>query len=102
MELHLHSHMLLWHAQGQLHIFYVALVNRTLISFTTTNTFVMDLVRLLIEKSVNADSMNLFFPGHVKVCVSEMPVASCDNGVEFATSEKGNYENTKMTQGILL
>jgi hypothetical protein len=37
--------------------------------------------------------MNLLFPGDVKVCVSEVPVASCDNGVEFATSEKGKYEN---------
>jgi hypothetical protein len=30
-----------------------------------------------------------------------MPVASCDNRVEFATSEKGKYENMKMIQGIV-
>ena len=36
--------------------------------------------------------MNLFFAGDVKAYVSEMPVASCDNRVEFATSEKGKYE----------
>jgi len=60
------------------------------------------MVRLFIEKSVNADSMNLFFAGDVKAYVSEMPVASCDNRVEFATSEKGKYENLKMIQSILL
>ena len=60
------------------------------------------MVRLFIDKSVNDDSMNLFFAGDVKACVSEMPVASCDNRVEFATSEKGKYENLKMTQDILL
>ena len=59
------------------------------------------MVRLFIEKSVNCDSMNLFFAGDVKACVSEMPVASCDNRVEFATSEKGKYENMKMIQGIV-
>jgi hypothetical protein len=31
-----------------------------------------------------------------------MPVASCDNRVEFATSEKGKYENVKMKQSILI
>jgi hypothetical protein len=31
-----------------------------------------------------------------------MPVASCDDGVEFATSEKGKYENLKMTRDIFL
>ena len=59
------------------------------------------MVRLFIEKSVNSDFMNLFFAGDVKACVSEMPVASCDNRVEFATSEKGKYENMKMMQGIV-
>lgn len=60
------------------------------------------MVRLFIEKCVNADSMNLFFAGDVKAYVSEIPVASCDNRVEYATCEKGKYENLKMTQGILL
>lgn len=60
------------------------------------------MVRLFIEKSVSADSMNLFFAGDAKAYVSEMPVASCDNTVEFATSEKGKHENLKMTWGILL
>jgi len=60
------------------------------------------MVRLFIEKSVNADYMNLFFAGDVKAYVSEMPVASCDNRIEFATSEKGINENMKMIQGILL
>lgn len=55
-----------------------------------------------LEKSVNVDFMNLFFAGDVKAVVSEMSVASCDDGVEFATSEKGKYGNTKMTQSILL
>ena len=59
-------------------------------------------MRLFIEKSVNADYMNLFFSGDVNSYVSETPVASCDNRVEFATSEKGNYENMQMPQGILL
>jgi hypothetical protein len=93
--------MPLMHAGGQLHIFYLAVVNRILILFTTTKPFILDLVWLLIEKSVNADSMNLFFSGDVKVCLSEMPVASSDNGVEFATSEKGKYESVKLTRGIL-
>jgi hypothetical protein len=46
-----------------------------------------------VEKSVNVDFMNLFFAGDVKAFVSEMSVASCDNRVEFATSEKGKYGN---------
>jgi hypothetical protein len=49
------------------------------------------MVRLFIERSFNADSMNLFFAGDVKACVSEMPVTSSDDRVEFATSEKGKY-----------
>jgi hypothetical protein len=60
------------------------------------------MVRLFIDKSVNADSINLFFAGDVTAYVSEMPVASSDNRVEFATSEKGKYENLKMIQCILL
>ena len=59
-------------------------------------------MRLFIEKSVNADSMNLLLAGDVTTYVSEIPVASCDNRVQFATSEKGKYENFKMMQGILL
>ena len=60
------------------------------------------MVRLFIEKSVNADSKNLFFAGDVKAYISEMSVASCDNSVEYATSEKGKYDNMKMIQGVLL
>jgi hypothetical protein len=45
---------------------------------------------------------HLFFAVDVTTYVSDMPVASCDNRVEFATSEKGKYENLKMTEGILL
>ena len=37
--------------------------------------------------------MNIFFAGDVKAYLSEMPVSSYDNRVQFATSEKGKYED---------